>query len=247
MKTHILDSTEFFGSNSKIILWLGTYIFIIGIFPYSFPPSIWDSGSCWKKNTECQSEITISEAHMEPLPVNCHCWTLQIQLHIFKATFPLWTYSVLLQMKNPSEFKLWRLFPCRIAKIKFKMLKKKRGGWVGGNKKKNLIFFTLKILWLTAQRDDAHGVEFILRSDVCTHADDKDVAETSGSRDHPHEDPQHDVGQQVFKGWNAISVRFAATHVRSVPTVLEFLEVAVEIKTAVVTTESEFLWPLSEF
>lgn len=84
-------------------------------------------------------------------------------------------------------------------------------------------------------------MEFILRSNVCTHADDKDVAETSGGRDHPHEDPQHDVGQQVFKGRNAISVGFAATHMRSVPTVLEFLEVAVEIKKAVITVESAFL------
>lgn len=139
MKTHILDSTEFVGSNLKIILWLETYIFIIGILTYSFPPSICDSGSCWKKNTECQSEIPISEAHMEPLPVNCHCWTLQIQLHIFKATFSLWTYSMLLQMKNPSEFKLWRLFPCRIAKIKFKMLKKEVSG-LGGIKKKSFYF-----------------------------------------------------------------------------------------------------------
>lgn len=80
-------------------------------------------------------------------------------------------------------------------------------------------------------------MEFILRSDVCAHADDKDVAETSGGRDHPHEDPQHDVGQQVFKRRNAISVGFAATHVRSIPAVLEFLEVAVQIKKAVITME----------
>lgn len=78
-------------------------------------------------------------------------------------------------------------------------------------------------------------MEFVLRSDVRAHADDKDVAETSGGRDHPHEDPQHDVGQQVFEGGNAISVGFAATHVGSVAAVLEFLEVAVQIKAAVTT------------
>lgn len=88
----------------------------------------------------------------------------------------------------------------------------------------------MKGLWLTTEGDNAHGVEFILRSDVCTHADNEDVAETSGGRDHPHEDPQHDVGQQVFKGWNPIGVGFAATHMRSVAAVLELLEVAVQIK-----------------
>lgn len=76
-------------------------------------------------------------------------------------------------------------------------------------------------------------MEFIFRSDVCTHADNKDVAETSGGRDHPHEDPQHDVGQQVFKGRNAISVGLAAAHMWSITTVLELLEVAVQIKKTV--------------
>lgn len=94
---------------------------------------------------------------------------------------------------------------------------------------------------LTAEGDDAHGVEFILRSDVCTHTDDKDVAETGGGRNHPHKDPQHDVGQQVFEGRNAISVGFAATHMRSVPAVLEFLEVAVQIKKAAITMVSALL------
>lgn len=88
----------------------------------------------------------------------------------------------------------------------------------------------IKVLWLTTEGDNAHGVEFILRSDVCTHADNEDVAETSGGRDHPHEDPQHDVGQQVFKGRNPIGVGFAATHMRGVAAVLELLEVAVQIK-----------------
>lgn len=89
-------------------------------------------------------------------------------------------------------------------------------------------------------------MEFILRSDVCTHADDKDVAETSGGRDHPHKDPQDDVGQQVFKGRNAVSVGFAATHVRSVATVLEFLEVTVQIKKAAITMDSALLCFLND-
>lgn len=70
-------------------------------------------------------------------------------------------------------------------------------------------------------------MELVLRSDVRAHADDKDVAEAGDSGDHPNENPQHNVGQQVLQGRDAISVGFAAAHVRSVATVLEFLEVAV--------------------
>jgi len=69
-------------------------------------------------------------------------------------------------------------------------------------------------------------VEFVLGPDVRAHADDEDVAEASGGRDHPHEDPQHDVGQQVLEGRDAVRVGFAAAHVRRVAAVLELLEVA---------------------
>ncbi len=82
-------------------------------------------------------------------------------------------------------------------------------------------------MWLTAEGDDAHGMEFVLWSDVRAHADDEDVAEAGGGRDHPDEDPQHDVGQQVLEGRDAVGVGFAAAHMRSVAAVLEFLEVAV--------------------
>lgn len=81
-------------------------------------------------------------------------------------------------------------------------------------------------LKLTAEGNDAHGVELVLRPDVRAHADDEDVAEAGGGGDHPHEDPQHDVGQQVFEGRDAVRVGFAAAHVRSVAAVLELLEVA---------------------
>lgn len=70
-------------------------------------------------------------------------------------------------------------------------------------------------------------MELVLRSDVRAHADDEDVAKAGGGRDHPHEDPQHDVGQQVLEGRDAVSVGFAAAHMRSVAAVLELLEVAV--------------------
>lgn len=87
----------------------------------------------------------------------------------------------------------------------------------------------LNALWLTAEGDDAHGMEFVLWSDVWAHANDEDVAEAGGGRDHPDEDPQHNVGQQVLEGRDAIGVGFAAAHMRSVATILEFLEVAVII------------------
>lgn len=88
----------------------------------------------------------------------------------------------------------------------------------------------LKALWLTAEGDDAHGVELVLWPDVRAHANDEDVAKAGGGRDHPNKDPQHDVGQQVFKGWDAVSVGFAAAHMRGIATILEFLEVALRIK-----------------
>lgn len=69
-------------------------------------------------------------------------------------------------------------------------------------------------------------MQFVLRADVGAHADDKDVAKAGGGRHHPHKDPQHDVGQQVLERRNAIGVRFAAAHVRSVAAVLKLLEVA---------------------
>lgn len=70
-------------------------------------------------------------------------------------------------------------------------------------------------------------MEFVLRPDVRAHADDKDVSEAGGGRNHPDEDPQHDVGQQVLEGRDAISVGFAAAHMWSVAAVLEFLKIAV--------------------
>lgn len=79
---------------------------------------------------------------------------------------------------------------------------------------------------LTAEGDDAHGVEFVFRADVGAHADDEDVAEAGCGRDDPHKDPQDNVSQQVLKGRDAVSVGLAAAHVRGVATVLELLEVA---------------------
>lgn len=79
---------------------------------------------------------------------------------------------------------------------------------------------------LTAERDDAHGVQLVLRSDVRAHADDEDVAEAGGGRHHPDEDPQHDVGQQVLEGGDAVGVGLAAAHMGGVAAVLELLEVA---------------------
>lgn len=80
---------------------------------------------------------------------------------------------------------------------------------------------------LTAEGDDAHGVEFVLWADVGAHADDEDVAEAGGGGDDPDEDPQNNVGQQVLEGRDAVSVGLAAAHMRSVAAVLEFLKVAV--------------------
>ena len=81
---------------------------------------------------------------------------------------------------------------------------------------------------LTAEGDDAHGVQFVLGANVRAHADDEDVAEAGGGRHHPDEDPQHDVGQQILEGRDAVGVRLAAAHVRSIAAVLELLEVAVK-------------------
>lgn len=79
---------------------------------------------------------------------------------------------------------------------------------------------------LTAEGDDAHGVQLVFGADVRAHADDEDVAKAGGGRHHPHKDPQHDVGQQVLEGRDAVSVGLAAAHVRRVAAVLELLKVA---------------------
>lgn len=97
----------------------------------------------------------------------------------------------------------------------------------------------VKVLWLTAEWDDAHGVELVLWPDVRAHANDEDVAKAGGGRDHPDKDPQHDVGQQVLEGWDAISVGFAAAHMRGIATILEFLEVAVRIKKNLIIESSK--------
>ena len=69
-------------------------------------------------------------------------------------------------------------------------------------------------------------MEFVFGADVGAQADDKDVAEAGCGRNDPNKDPQHNVGQQVLKRRDAISVGLAAAHVRGIPTVLELLEVA---------------------
>lgn len=53
---------------------------------------------------------------------------------------------------------------------------------------------------LTAEGDDAHGVQLVFGADVRAHANNEDVADAGGGGHHPHEDPQHDVGQQVLEG-----------------------------------------------
>lgn len=78
---------------------------------------------------------------------------------------------------------------------------------------------------LTAKGDDAHGVQLVLRADVRAHANDEDVADAGGGGHHPHEDPQHDVGQKVLEGRDAVGVGLAAAHVRRIAAVLELLEV----------------------
>lgn len=79
---------------------------------------------------------------------------------------------------------------------------------------------------LTAEGDDAHGVQLVLWADVWAHANDEDVADAGGGGHHPHEDPQHDVGQQVLEGRDAVRVGLTAAHVRRIAAVLELLEVA---------------------
>lgn len=86
---------------------------------------------------------------------------------------------------------------------------------------------TLNAVWLTAEGDDAHGMEFVLGADVRAHADDEDVAKAGSGGDHPDEDPQHNVSQQVLKGWDAVSVGLAAAHMGSIAAILELLKVAV--------------------
>lgn len=68
-------------------------------------------------------------------------------------------------------------------------------------------------------------MQFVLGADVGAHADDKDVAEAGGGRNDPNEDPQHDVGQQVLEGRDAVRVGLTAADVRSVAAVLELLKI----------------------
>lgn len=93
-------------------------------------------------------------------------------------------------------------------------------------KPKDTSFGPLRQEALTAEGDDAHGVQLVLGADVRAHANDKDVADAGGGGHHPHEDPQHDVGQQVLEGRDAVRVGLTAAHVRRIAAVLELLEVA---------------------
>lgn len=79
---------------------------------------------------------------------------------------------------------------------------------------------------LTAERHYWDGVEFILRSDVRPHADDKNIPKAGDSRYDPDKHSLYDAGQEILKGWNPISIGLTAAHMRGVSTVLEFLKVS---------------------
>ena len=71
-------------------------------------------------------------------------------------------------------------------------------------------------------------MQLVLRADVGAHADDEEVPQAGGGGDHPDEDPQHHVGQQVLQGGDAVGVGLTAADVRRIAAVLEPLEVAEE-------------------
>lgn len=70
-------------------------------------------------------------------------------------------------------------------------------------------------------------MQLVFGADVRAHANNEDVADAGGRGHYPHKDPQHDVGQQVLEGRDAVRVGLAAAHVRRVAAVLELLKVSV--------------------
>lgn len=69
-------------------------------------------------------------------------------------------------------------------------------------------------------------MELVLRANVGSHADHKDVAEACSCRDDPDEDTQHNVGQKVLERRDAISIGLAAADVRRIATILKLFKVA---------------------
>ena len=61
-------------------------------------------------------------------------------------------------------------------------------------------------------------------------ADDKDISETDNEGDHPDEDAEDDVCQQVLKRGDAVGIGLAAAHTGRVAAVLKALEIAEHIR-----------------
>lgn len=79
---------------------------------------------------------------------------------------------------------------------------------------------------LTAQDFDASSVLVVLSSDQWPHADDQEITKASDEGNDPDGHSQHDVGQQVLKGRDAISIGFTGTDMGRIRAVLECLEIA---------------------
>lgn len=69
-------------------------------------------------------------------------------------------------------------------------------------------------------------MRLVLRPDVRSHTDDKDVSEAGDRGYHPDKHSLDDARQEVLQGRNPVCVGFAAPHVWRIATVLEFLKIS---------------------
>lgn len=79
---------------------------------------------------------------------------------------------------------------------------------------------------LTAERNDGHGVQLVLRPDVGPHTNDKNVSKAGNCGHNPDKDSLNDVCQEVLQRRNSIRVGLTAAHMWCIATVLESLKIA---------------------
>lgn len=79
---------------------------------------------------------------------------------------------------------------------------------------------------LTAERNDGHSVQLVLRPDVGPQTNDENVSKAGNCRHNPDKDSLNDVCQEVLQRRNSIRVGLTAAHVRCIATVLKPLKIA---------------------
>lgn len=69
-------------------------------------------------------------------------------------------------------------------------------------------------------------MQLVLRSDVWSHTDDKNVSKAGNCRHDPDKDSLDDACQEVLKRGDPVRVGLTAAHVGCISTVLKFLKIS---------------------